>query len=170
MADAGTRINKKSVTMCERGESELNELTNKRAALEKEKTTIEELIKDLDEQKGKTLINTWQLVNGYLGNIFRALLPNVDARLEPPEGMTAQDGLELRVAFGGKWKDSLSELSGGQKSLLSLSLILALLKYKPAPFYILDEVDAALDVSHTKNIGHMIKTVFPDSLNSLKIG
>lgn len=61
------------------------------------------------------------------------------------------------------WKESLSELSGGQKSLLALSLILAMLLFKPAPIYILDEVDAALDLSHTQNIGRMIKTHFPQS-------
>ena len=61
------------------------------------------------------------------------------------------------------WKESLSELSGGQKSLLALSLILALLLFKPAPIYILDEVDAALDLSHTQNIGRMIRTHFPFS-------
>jgi len=51
-------------------------------------------------------------------------------------------GLEVRVAFKGLWKESLSELSGGQKSLLALSLILAMLLFKPAPIYILDEVRA----------------------------
>ena len=50
----------------------------------------------------------------------------------------------------------LSELSGGQRSLLALSFILALLKYRPAPFYILDEIDAALDSSHTENIGNTL--------------
>nr|TKR91180.1 hypothetical protein D5086_0000226910 [Populus alba] len=73
------------------------------------------------------------------------------------------DGLEVRVAFGSVWKQSLSELSGGQRSLLALSLILALLLFKPAPLYILDEVDAALDLSHTQNIGRMIKAHFPHS-------
>lgn len=71
--------------------------------------------------------------------------------------------MEVRVAFGEVWKESLSELSGGQKSLLALSLILAMLLFKPAPIYILDEVDAALDLSHTQNIGRMIKTHFPQS-------
>ena len=73
------------------------------------------------------------------------------------------EGLEVRVAFGDVWKESLSELSGGQRSLLALSLILALLLFKPAPIYILDEVDAdaALDLSHTQNIGRMIKAHFP---------
>jgi len=67
------------------------------------------------------------------------------------------------VAFGDVWKESLSELSGGQRSLVALSLILSLLLFKPAPLYILDEVDAALDLSHTQNIGHMLKTHFKHS-------
>ena len=70
-------------------------------------------------------------------------------------------GLEVSVAFGGVWKESLTELSGGQRSLLALSLVLALCRFKPAPIYILDEVDAALDLNHTQNIGAMIKTHFP---------
>lgn len=55
-----------------------------------------------------------------------------------------------QVAFGDVWKESLTELSGGQRSLVALSLILSLLLFKPAPLYILDEVDAALDLSHTQ--------------------
>lgn len=74
------------------------------------------------------------------GSIFSTLLPGTMAKLEPPEGCTFLDGLEVRVAFGSVWKQSLSELSGGQRSLLALSLILALLLFKPAPLYILDEV------------------------------
>jgi structural maintenance of chromosome 2 len=55
------------------------------------------------------------------------------AKLDPPEGGTFLYGLEVRVAFGTVWKQSLSELSGGQRSLLALSLILALLLFKPEP-------------------------------------
>lgn len=73
------------------------------------------------------------------------------------------DGLEVKVAFNGVWKESLTELSGGQRSLLALSLILSLLLFKPAPMYILDEVDAALDLSHTQNIGLMLRTHFSTS-------
>ena len=69
----------------------------------------------------------------------------------------------MRVSFGGVWKESLTELSGGQRSLLALSLILSLLLFKPAPMYILDEVDAALDLSHTQNIGQMIRSHFSHS-------
>lgn len=74
------------------------------------------------------------------------------------------NGLEVKVAFSkGQWKESLSELSGGQRSLLALSLILSFLLFKPAPMYILDEVDAALDLSHTQNIGLMLRKHFKQS-------
>ena len=91
---------------------------------------------------------TWQKVNRDFGSIFSSLLPGAHAKLEPPEGATSVlDGLEVKVGFGGLWKESLSELSGGQRSLIALSLVLAMLLFKPAPMYILDEVHAALDLS-----------------------
>jgi structural maintenance of chromosome 2 len=79
----------------------------------------------------------------------------------------------VRVAFGDVWKESLTELSGGQRSLVALSLILSLLLFKPAPLYILDEIDAALDLSHTQNIGQMLRNHFQHSqfiIVSLKEG
>jgi len=117
----------------------------------------------LDRKKNEALEKTWKKVNKDFGSIFSTLLPGTKAKLTPPDGQTVLDGLELKVAFGEVWKDSLSELSGGQRSLLALSLILALLLFKPAPMYILDEIDAALDPSHTQNIGQMLKTHFPQS-------
>ncbi len=48
-------------------------------------------------------------------NIFSSLLPGTKAQLVPPEGQTILDGLQFRVAFGDTWKESLSELSGGQR-------------------------------------------------------
>lgn len=77
-----------------------------------------------------------------------------------------------QVGFGSVWKENLGELSGGQRSLVALSLILAMLLLKPAPIYILDEVDAALDLSHTQNIGTMLKQQFQKSqfvIVSLKV-
>nr|CAD1829533.1 unnamed protein product [Ananas comosus var. bracteatus] len=144
---------------------ELDMLQAEQASLEKrnDKSKIKKVIEELDEKKKETLKLTWTKVNKDFGSIFSTLLPGTMAKLEPPEGSSFLDGLEVRVAFGSVWKQSLSELSGGQRSLLALSLILALLLFKPAPLYILDEVDAALDLSHTQNIGRMIKAHFPHS-------
>ena len=114
-------------------------------------------------KKTQALNTTWIKVNRDFGSIFAMLLPGCHAKLEPPEGCCVNDGLEVKVAFNGIWKESLTELSGGQRSLLALSLILSLLLFKPAPMYILDEVDAALDLNHTQNIGMMLRTHFKNS-------
>ncbi|XP_019192681.1 PREDICTED: structural maintenance of chromosomes protein 2-1-like [Ipomoea nil] len=157
------RVNKKVMAMFEKAEDEYNDLISKKNIIENDKSKIKKVIEELDEKKKETLKVTWEKVNSDFGSIFSTLLPGTSAKLDPPEGGSFLDGLEVRVAFGSVWKQSLSELSGGQRSLLALSLILALLLFKPAPLYILDEVDAALDLSHTQNIGRMIKTHFPHS-------
>lgn len=149
--------------MIEKAEGEYTELLRKRKVVENDKKKIQEVIENLDVKKKIELERTWKKVNKDFGSIFSTLLPGTMAKLDPPEGMEVWEGLEVKVAFGNCWKQSLSELSGGQRSLIALSLILALLLYKPAPMYILDEVDAALDLSHTQNIGNMLKSHFSQS-------
>ena len=159
----GRRLNKKVLGMMEKAESEYQELLKKRRIIENDRSQIVKVIDELDIKKKETLASTYAKVNRDFGSIFSTLLPGASARLDPPAGGTVLDGLEVRVAFGGKEKESLSELSGGQRSLLALSLVLALLLFKPAPMYILDEVDAALDLSHTQNIGRMLRKHFGQS-------
>jgi len=156
-------INKKVMGMIEKAEGEYTELLRKRKVVESDKKKIQAVIENLDVKKKIELEHTWKKVNKDFGAIFSTLLPGTQAKLEPPKGMEAWEGLEVKIAFGNVWKQSLSELSGGQRSLIALSMILALLLYKPAPMYILDEVDAALDLSHTQNIGNMLKTHFSQS-------
>ncbi|CAI5717390.1 unnamed protein product [Peronospora destructor] len=154
------KINKKVMGMIEKAEQEYQGLMNKRHIIENDKEKITSVIKELDAKKNEALQTTWVKVNKDFGSIFGTLLPGTHAKLDPPTNGTILDGLQVRVSFGGVWKESLTELSGGQRSLLALSLILSLLLFKPAPMYILDEVDAALDLSHTQNIGQMIRSHF----------
>jgi len=162
-ADLDKKINRKVMGMIEKAEGEYTELLRKRKVVENDKKKISKVIEELDVKKKLELERTWVKVNHDFGSIFSTLLPGASSKLEPPEGMEAWEGLEVKVAFGNTWKESLSELSGGQRSLLALSLILSMLLYKPAPMYILDEVDAALDLSHTQNIGNIVKTHFSQS-------
>lgn len=157
------KINKKVIGMIEKAESEADELGRKKQVVLNDKAKIEAVIAELDVKKQQELQTTWVKVNRDFGSIFSTLLPGTHAKLEPLEGKEVCDGLEVKVAFNNVWKDSLTELSGGQRSLLALSLILSLLLFKPAPMYILDEVDAALDLSHTQNIGLMLRTHFSHS-------
>jgi structural maintenance of chromosome 2 len=157
------KVNKKVMGMIEKAETEYKDLNQKREVILKDKSKIEAVIEELDVKKTQALETTWTKVNRDFGSIFSMLLPGTTAKLDPPENQSASEGLEVKVAFNGVWKDSLTELSGGQRSLLALSLILSLLLFKPAPMYILDEVDAALDLSHTQNIGLMLRTHFSSS-------
>jgi structural maintenance of chromosome 2 len=156
-------VERQAEAMYRRNQEEVEGLKAKRAQVERDRAQISAVIDELDEKKRAALGETWRRVDGDFGAIFSTLLPGTAARLVPPEGGTFLDGLEVRVAFGGVWKESLTELSGGQRSLLALSLVLALCRFRPAPIYILDEVDAALDLSHTQNIGAMIRQHFPQS-------
>ncbi|EON66114.1 hypothetical protein W97_05357 [Coniosporium apollinis CBS 100218] len=157
------KINPKVMNMIDSVEKKEVSLKNMMRTVIRDKRKIEETIQSLDEYKKEALQKTWEKVNGDFGQIFNELLPGSFAKLDPPEGKTISDGLEVKVCLGKVWKQSLTELSGGQRSLIALSLIMALLQFKPAPMYILDEVDAALDLSHTQNIGRLIKTRFKGS-------
>jgi structural maintenance of chromosome 2 len=189
-------VNSKVMNMIESVEKKEVALKGMIQTIEKDKKKIEDTIVSLDEYKRKALLKTWEKVSVYVwakflfiiiwanhqsimtncsdfGKIFSELLPGSLAKLVPQENKDVTEGLEVKVSLGNVWKDGLAELSGGQRSLIALSLILALLQFKPAPMYILDEVDAALDLHHTQNIGQVIKTRFQGSqfiIVSLKEG
>ena len=173
LAKLSRTVNARAMHHLNQEEEQHLELVKKKKILEADRKKILESIKKLDEKKKSTLLEAWEKVNKDFGSIFSTVLPGADAKLEPPENQTVLDGLEVKIALCGVWKDSLAELSGGQRSLVALSLILAMLLFKPAPLYILDEVDAALDLSHTEHIGVMLKKHFKSSqfiIVSLKNG
>jgi RecF/RecN/SMC N terminal domain len=101
-------------------------------------------IEELDGKRLEFMQRAWRDVNKSFNEIFTTLLPGTSAKLVTPNDGPIEDGLEFKVAFGDVWKESLSELSGGQRSLVALSLVFALLKFRPAPLYILDEVRPCL--------------------------
>lgn len=157
------KVNTNIMSMIENVEKKEAALKQMIRTIEKDKSKIVNTIQKLNGYKRDTLNATYQKVSVDFGNIFADLLPGSFAKLVPVDNSDVTKGLEVKVKLGKVWKESLVELSGGQRSLIALSLIMALLQFKPAPMYILDEVDAALDLSHTQNIGHLIKTRFKGS-------
>lgn len=163
-------VNVNVLEMIDRVESRDTALVEMLKTVKKDKEKISNTIDALDDIKKETLLKTWKQVNEDFGTIFADLLPGSFCKLDASSNSEESNntsapisGLEIKVKLGGVWKESLTELSGGQRSLTALALILALLKYRPAPFYILDEVDAALDLSHTQNIGNLLKKRFKSS-------
>lgn len=85
------------------------------ATVMKDREKIEETIDELERHKRKALQTTWEKVDADFGGIFGELLPGNFAKLQPPEGMDLTQGLEVKVRLGSVWKQSLTELSGGQR-------------------------------------------------------
>lgn len=161
--DMKRKVNTNIMSMIDNVEKKETSLRQMMKTIEKDKSKIINTIEKLNGYKRDTLNSTYTKVSFDFGNIFADLLPGSFAKLVPVNMEDVTKGLEVKVKLGPVWKESLIELSGGQRSLIALSLIMALLQFKPAPMYILDEVDAALDLSHTQNIGHLIKTRFKGS-------
>ncbi|XP_041969024.1 structural maintenance of chromosomes protein 2 [Aricia agestis] len=166
-------LNARAHALLGKEEEQYQDVMRKKKIVEADRAKLVQVMAELDEKKRRTLTTACEQVTRDFGSIFSSLLPGAQAQLQPPPGKGVLDGLEVKVGFNGTWKDSLGELSGGQRSLVALSLVLAMLLFKPAPLYILDEVDAALDLSHTQNIGQMLKEHFKHSqfiIVSLKDG
>lgn len=109
------KINPKVMNMIDSVEKKEAALKNMMRTVIRDKSKIEETIINLNEYKKEALHKTWVKVNGDFGQIFNELLPGSFAKLDPPEGKDITDGLEVKVSLGKVWKQSLTELSGGQR-------------------------------------------------------
>ncbi|NXK91437.1 SMC2 protein, partial [Formicarius rufipectus] len=159
----GRNVNTRAMNLLSDTEERYSDLMKKKRIVESDKLKILAAIEELDQKKNETLDIAWKKVNKDFGSIFSTLLPGAKAMLTASKTNNVLDGMAFRIALGNTWKENLTELSGGQRSLVALSLILAMLLFRPAPVYILDEVDAALDLSHTQNIGLMLQNHFRNS-------
>lgn len=112
------KINPKVMPMIDSVEKKEASLKNMLRTVVRDKKKIEETIVTLDEYKKEALLKTWRQVTEDFGNIFSDLLPgNNTAKLVPLDDNIAriQEGLEVKVCLGKVWKQSLTELSGGQR-------------------------------------------------------
>jgi structural maintenance of chromosome 2 len=112
------KINPKVMPMIDSVEKKEASLKNMLRTVIRDKKKIEETISTLDEYKKEALIKTWRKVTEDFGNIFSDLLPgNNTAKLVPLDDNLEriQEGLEVKVCLGKVWKQSLTELSGGQR-------------------------------------------------------
>jgi structural maintenance of chromosome 2 len=116
------KINPKVMNMIDSVEKKEMSLKHMMRTVIRDKRKIEETIISLDDYKKKALQETWQKVNADFGQIFSELLPGSFAKLDPPEGKTISEGLEVKVSLGKVWKQSLTELSGGQRFVFPFSL------------------------------------------------
>lgn len=116
------------------------------ADIQKSKAELEKIISGLTEEMKRIFTESFNMINENFRNIFTELFGGGKAELvltDPEDVLTS--GIEIIVAPPGKVIKNLISLSGGEQSFVAIAIYFAILKLRPAPFCILDEIDAALD-------------------------
>jgi chromosome segregation protein len=122
-------------------------------------TTLEEAIRRIDQESRARLKETFDTVNGHLGELFPRLFGGGQARLILSGDELLDAGVQMFAQPPGKKNASIHLLSGGEKALTALSLVFAMFKLNPAPFCLLDEVDAPLDDANTDRYCNLVKAM-----------
>jgi chromosome segregation protein len=139
-------------------EEEFNTVQEKMDLLEEENNSIITTMEEIEKKKVSTFMETFKEIQDNFERIFGILSPGGIANLiiENPEN-PLEGGIDIKARPKGKKFLTLKSMSGGEKTLTALSFIFALQEYDPAPFYIMDEVDAALDKENATRFGRLCK-------------
>ena len=130
------------------------------ADLERAADDLRTAIRRLEREMAQRFERAFRAVHEAFRRYFTDLFGGGTARLVPLDGADGQDGgVEIIAQPPGKKLQNIHLLSGGEKTLAALALILALFQYKPSPFCILDEVDAALDDTNVARFSQVVQEI-----------
>ncbi|MGZ8736459.1 MAG: chromosome segregation protein SMC [Nocardioides sp.] len=130
-------------------------LTEQLEDLRKTRKDLLDIVREVDERVEQVFTEAWEDVRTAFDSVFARLFPGGEGKLiltDPANMLTT--GIEVEARPPGKKVKRLSLLSGGERSLVAVAFLVALFKARPSPFYILDEVEAALDDT---NLGRLLQ-------------
>jgi len=152
-------VNMRALEVFDNVEKEYQGLISKKESLVVEKDDVFGMIQEIEGKKKSRFMKNFDIVNNNFKNFFTTLSTKGEAflNLENQE-IPFEGGLEVKVRLKGtKFMDIMS-LSGGEKTLTALAFIFSIQEHKPHSFYILDEVDAALDKHNSEKLAKLIRT------------
>ncbi|CAG9761372.1 unnamed protein product [Ceutorhynchus assimilis] len=175
-----SHVNKKALDQFMSFSDQKEKLQKRMQELERGGESIQELIEVLEQRKVEAIQFTFKQVSRYFTEVFKKLAPAGNAKLvlktadsgDEGRDISADDantdifqGIGVRISFTSADVEmkEMNQLSGGQKSLVALGLIFAIQKCDPAPFYLFDEIDQALDAQHRKAVADMIHELSADA-------
>ena len=147
-------------------EERLKFLAEQLEDLKRTKKDLLDIIKEVDDRVQQIFMEAYEEVAGHFKDIFSRLFPGGDGRLflTNPDDLL-NTGVDVEARPPGKRVKRLSLLSGGEKSLTAVAMLVAIFKARPSPFYVLDEVEAALD---DVNLGRLL-TIFEELRESSQL-
>jgi len=127
------------------------------ADLEEAVGTLEDAIRRIDRETRELLRETFESVNRHFGALFPVLFGGGEARLIMTGEEILDAGVQVMAQPPGKRNSTIHLLSGGEKALTAIALVFSLFQLNPAPFCLLDEVDAPLDDSNTQRFCDLVR-------------
>jgi len=136
-----------------------NFLDAQTADLTEAMTTLEDAIKKIDGETRELLSGTFNAVNEHFGRMFPELFGGGNARLVITGDEILDSGVQVIAQPPGKKNQTIHLLSGGEKALTAIALVFAIFQLNPAPFCLLDEVDAPLDDANTERYAKLVSSM-----------
>ncbi|MFN7250872.1 MAG: chromosome segregation protein SMC [Anaerobacillus sp.] len=135
-----------------------NFLTEQKVDLQEAKETLYRVIGEMDEEMSTRFHSTFLQIKSHFQGVFQRLFGGgkADLILSDPENILTT-GVEIVAQPPGKNLQHLALLSGGERALTAIALLFAILKVRPVPFCVLDEVEAALDEANVSRFAHFLK-------------
>jgi chromosome segregation protein len=152
-------INMRALEIYEEVEKEFHALIEKKDTLIKEKENVLVMMNEIESKKKELFLNTFEVVNQNFKNKFHSLSSKGDAYLELENNEKPfEAGVAIKVKLTGKKFLDIRSLSGGEKTMTALAFIFSIQEHEPASFYILDEVDAALDKHNSEKLAQLVRS------------
>ena len=139
-------VNLKAIEQYDAVKERFDEIDMRRQTIQRERKSILDAIDKIELEKTRTFMKSYHEINREFSRVFQKLSPGGSAKmiLDRPD-KPFEGGISIEARPRGKKISSLEILSGGEKTLVALSFIFAVQEFYPAPFYVMDEIDAALD-------------------------
>jgi chromosome segregation protein len=141
----------------------LDELSHQRADLEESLRELEQLRRELTETVERRFAETFAAVERHFAEVAATLFPGGEGRLRLTEDDDGEHGIEVELRPAGKRITRLSLLSGGEKALGAIAFLFSLFLARPSPFYLLDEVEAALDDTNIGRFTSLLRRYAQDA-------
>ncbi|MEN3043142.1 MAG: chromosome segregation protein SMC [Fervidobacterium sp.] len=139
-------------------EAEYNELMKQKLDLEEAKRKLEQLIEQTDAQAREQFLKTFNLINSAFKSYIETLFYGGTGGMRIlDDGDILESGIEISISKAGKRVQKLQLLSGGEKALVGIALIMAMLEANKGVFYVLDEVDAPLDDYNSEKFRRLLE-------------
>lgn len=148
-----------SINKYEESKKEFDFIDRQLQDLVNSKDDIEKMIAKLEKDMKVEFLKNFKLINDKFTRIFKTLFIGGDAKLVLDSDDSLNAGIEIQARPPGKSQKTISLLSGGEKALTAVSLLFAIFETNPAPFAILDEIDAALDETNIKRYIEYLKSL-----------